>query len=134
MYFDVWADGIEEASEGRIAIQRYPAMQLGGAPPQLIDQVVDGTVDIVWTLPGYTPNRFPRTEVFELPFMMAEGNAEATSRAYWQLAEGNHDGRRFRGRQSAGPLGAWAGCDPLVGPGHLGRRSRRRDRCARPRG
>jgi len=84
---DVWADGIEEASEGRIAIQRYPAMQLGGAPPQLIDQVVDGTVDIVWTLPGYTPNRFPRTEVFELPFMMAEGNAEATSRAYWQLAE-----------------------------------------------
>jgi len=84
---DVWADSIEEASDGRIEIQRFPAMQLGGAPPQLIDQVIDGTVDIVWTLPGYTPNRFPRTEVFELPFMMANGNAEATSRAYWQLAE-----------------------------------------------
>ncbi|MDG3040256.1 TRAP transporter substrate-binding protein [Roseicyclus marinus] len=84
---DVWADGIEEASGGRIEIQRFPAMQLGGAPPQLIDQVIDGTVDIVWTLPGYTPNRFPRTEVFELPFMMANGDAEATSRAYWQLAE-----------------------------------------------
>lgn len=84
---DVWADRIEEASGGRIEIQRFPAMQLGGAPPQLIDQVVDGTVDIVWTLPGYTPNRFPRTEVFELPFMMANGNAEATSRAYWQLGQ-----------------------------------------------
>ena len=84
---DVWADGIEEASGGRIEIQRFPAMQLGGAPPQLIDQVIDGTVDIVWTLPGYTPNRFPRTEVFELPFMMANGDAEATSRAYWQLGE-----------------------------------------------
>ncbi|PWK62326.1 TRAP transporter substrate-binding protein [Roseicyclus mahoneyensis] len=84
---DVWADRIEEASDGRIEIQRFPAMQLGGAPPQLIDQVVDGTVDIVWTLPGYTPNRFPRTEVFELPFMMANGNAEAMSRAYWQLGQ-----------------------------------------------
>ena len=84
---DPWADRIEEASNGRIEIQRFPAMQLGGAPPQLIDQAIDGTVDIVWTLPGYTPGRFPRTEVFELPFMMTGGNAEATSRAYWQLAE-----------------------------------------------
>jgi TRAP-type C4-dicarboxylate transport system substrate-binding protein len=25
--------------------------------------------DIVWTLPGYTPGRFPRIEVFELPFV-----------------------------------------------------------------
>jgi TRAP-type C4-dicarboxylate transport system substrate-binding protein len=84
---DVWADQIEEASGGRIEIQRFPSMQLGGAPPQLIDQVTDGTVDIVWTLPGSTPGRFPRTEVFELPFMVADGNAEAASRAYWQLGE-----------------------------------------------
>jgi TRAP-type C4-dicarboxylate transport system substrate-binding protein len=84
---DVWADGIEEASGGRIEIQRFPAMQLGGAPPQLIDQAIDGTVDIIWTVAGHTPGRFPRAEVFELPFMMAESNAEAASRAYWQLAE-----------------------------------------------
>lgn len=84
---DVWADGIEEASGGRIEIQRFPSMQLGGAPPELIDQVIDGTVDIIWTVAGYTPGRFPRAEVFELPFMMAEANAEAASRAYWQLAE-----------------------------------------------
>jgi len=82
---DVWADSVEEASGGRIEVQRFPSMQLGGAPPQLIDQVIDGTVDIVWTLPGYTPGRFPRTEVFELPFMMSD--AEAGSRAYWELAE-----------------------------------------------
>ena len=82
---DVWADSVEEASDGRIEIQRFPAMQLGGSPPQLIDQVIDGVVDIVWTLPGSTPGRFPRAEVFELPFMMTD--AEATSRAYWQLAE-----------------------------------------------
>lgn len=82
---DVWADKIEEQSDGRIEIQRFPAMQLGGKPPELIDQAIDGIADIVWTLPGYTPGRFPRTEVFELPFTMT--NAEAVSRAYWTLAE-----------------------------------------------
>lgn len=82
---DVWADKVEADSDGRIEIQRYPSMQLGGTPPELIGQVEDGVADIVWTVAGYTPGRFPRTEVFELPFMMTD--AEATSRAYWELAE-----------------------------------------------
>nr|WP_229666135.1 TRAP transporter substrate-binding protein [Actibacterium pelagium] len=82
---DVWADKIEAESDGRIEIQRFPAMQLGGTPPQLIDQVIDGVADIVWTVSGYTPGRFSRAEVFELPFTMT--NAEAVSRAYWELAE-----------------------------------------------
>ncbi len=82
---DVWADKVEADSNGRIEVQRFPSMQLGGTPPDLINQAIDGVADIVWTLPGYTPGRFPTTEVFELPFMMT--NAEATSRAYWQLAE-----------------------------------------------
>ena len=81
---DVWADKIEAESNGRIEIQRFPAMQLGGKPPQLIDQAIDGVADIVWTVAGYTPGRFPRTEVFELPFTMTNG--EAVSRAYWDLA------------------------------------------------
>ncbi len=82
---DVWADKVEADSEGRIEIQRFPAMQLGGSPPQLFDQVVDGVADITWTVTGYSPGRFPRAEVFELPFTMT--NAEAVSRAYWELAE-----------------------------------------------
>lgn len=82
---DVWADKIEADSGDRIKIERYAAMQLGGTPPQLYDQAADGTVDIVWTLPGNTPGRFPSVEVFELPFMMT--SAEATSRAYWDLFE-----------------------------------------------
>jgi len=82
---DVWAAKVEAESDGRIKIQHFPSMQLGGKPPELIDQVIDGVADIVWTVAGYTPGRFPRTEVFELPFMMT--NAEATSKAYWELAE-----------------------------------------------
>ncbi len=78
-----WAEAVAEASDGRIKVEIYSAMALGGSPTQLMDQVADGVVDIAWTLPGYTPGRFPRVEVFELPFMMS--NAEATSRAYWDM-------------------------------------------------
>ena len=64
-----WAERIAKASNGKLKIQIYPSMQLGGKPPQLLDQVKDGVVDIVWTLPGYTAGRFPKLEVFELPFV-----------------------------------------------------------------
>lgn len=77
-----WMDKVEKDSGGRIKFEGYPAMQLGGTPVQLYDQARDGVVDIIWTLPGNTAGRFPRTEVFELPFMM--NNAEATSKAFWE--------------------------------------------------
>jgi TRAP-type C4-dicarboxylate transport system substrate-binding protein len=67
-----WAEKVERESGGRIAIEIYPSMHLGGQPPALIDQVREGIVDIVWTLPGYTPGRFPMIEVFELPFLNAQ--------------------------------------------------------------
>jgi len=80
-----WMAKVEKESGGRIKFEAYPAMQLGGTPVQLYDQVKDGVVDVVWTLPGNTAGRFPRVEVFELPFMMT--NAEATSRAYWEYVQ-----------------------------------------------
>lgn len=104
---DVWADKVEDESDGRITIQRFPSMQLGGKPPELIDQVIDGVADIVWTVAGYTPGRFPRTEVFELPFMMTD--AEATSRAYWELAEAEMMDQDFKDFKV---LGLW-----VHGPG-----------------
>jgi TRAP-type transport system periplasmic protein len=66
-----WAKMVEQDSGGRIKIDIFPSMQLGGTPPQLYDQARDGVVDIVWTLPGSTAGRFPSTEVFELPFIGA---------------------------------------------------------------
>ena len=64
-----WIKKIEEESKGRIKIQMFNPMQLGGTPPQLYDQARDGVADIVWTIQGYNPGRFPKTEVFELPFI-----------------------------------------------------------------
>jgi len=72
-----WTERIEEASDGRIAIEIYPAMSLGGAPPQLVRQAADGVVDIVWTVNGYTPGLFPRSEAFELPTVFTNDAAAA---------------------------------------------------------
>ncbi len=85
LVLDVWADKVEADSKGRIKIERYPSMQLGGKPPELIDQAIDGIADIVWSVNGFTPGRFPRTEVFELPFMVTD--ARAASYAYWKMYE-----------------------------------------------
>ena len=74
-----WADKVAAESNGEIKVEMYASMQLGGKPPQLADQVREGVVDIIWTVAGYTPGRFPHLEAFELPFMPA--SAEATSQA-----------------------------------------------------
>ena len=80
-----WAKKIEAESGGRIKIQIFNAMQLGGTPPQLFDQARDGVADITWTVLGYTPGRFNKAEVFELPFM--SGSAEQSSRAFQEYVD-----------------------------------------------
>lgn len=80
---DVWAENIERDSDGRIGIERFGAMSLGGGPGELMDQVADGFVDIVWSVNGFTPGRFPRTEVFELPFFVTD--PLAATYAYWHM-------------------------------------------------
>lgn len=82
---NTWIKQVEEQSEGRIKIKHFPSMQLGGKPPELLDQAKDGIVDIVWTVLGYTPGRFPKTEFFELPFTV--GEAESGSRALQEYIE-----------------------------------------------
>jgi TRAP-type C4-dicarboxylate transport system substrate-binding protein len=85
--FNPWCEKIGKESNGRIKCQIYPAMQLGGTPPQLFDQAKDGVADIVWTLPTYQAGRFIKSEVFELPFMAK--NAETGSPALWEFVHKN---------------------------------------------
>ena len=80
-----WAQKVEAESGGKIKVQLFNAMQLGGTPPQLFDQARDGVVDLTWTVLGYTPGRCPKTEVFELPFMSS--SAEASSKALQEYVE-----------------------------------------------
>jgi len=106
---DVWADRIEAASGNRIKINRFPSMQLGGKPPQLIDQVLDGAIDMTWNVVGYTPGRFPSTEVFELPFIV--NDARAASAAFWTMMKEHMENTEFK---SVKVLGTW-----VHGPGMI---------------
>lgn len=76
-----------EDSEGRIKVEIYPSMQLGGSPSALFDQARDGVADVIWTVMGYTPGRFPKSEVFELPFLVTAG--EPTSLAFYDYVQEN---------------------------------------------
>ena len=106
---DVWADKVEAASGNRIKINRFPSMQLGGKPPQLIDQVLDGAIDLTWNVVGYTPGRFPSTEVFELPFLV--NDARAASAAFWTMMQEHMEATEFK---SMKVLGTW-----VHGPGMI---------------
>src|SRR5262245_27039407 len=85
-WFEPWAKKLEQESGGRLKVDIYPSMQLGGRQPQLFDQARDGVVDIVWTVAGSTPGRFPRLEVFELPFL-SHAVGEKTAPAVWEFYE-----------------------------------------------
>ena len=83
-----WARKVEADSAGRIRIELFPSMQLGGAPAQLFDQARDGIADIVWAVPGSMPGRFPKSEAFELPFVLSH-RALVNSKAIEDYAAAN---------------------------------------------
>lgn len=118
-----WCEKVQAESKGELKCQIYPALQLGGTAPQLFSQARDGVADIVWTLPGYTPGRFPVSEVFELPFVTT--THEASSRALWDFVE-RHAMDEFRGVK---PLAVW-----VNGPNLLHMRDKRIETLADLRG
>jgi len=90
-----WCNDLQDQSQGRLRCQIYPSLQLGGTAATLVDQVQNGVADIVWTAPGYSPGRFPRVEVLELPFMLPYG-AMAGNRLIWQFYQ-EHAAEDFKG-------------------------------------
>ena len=83
-----WCSAIEKDSGGKLKCQLYPAMQLGGTPSQLADQVKNGVADVVWTSPSFSTGRFPKTEALELPFILPPGGLQG-ARAMWEYVQKN---------------------------------------------
>jgi TRAP-type C4-dicarboxylate transport system substrate-binding protein len=85
-FIEPWAEKIEAESAGRIKVEIYPFMQLGGTAPEQFDMIVDGVIDGGWFVPGYQAGRFPETEALELPFISPK-SAEEASIASWQFTQ-----------------------------------------------
>lgn len=65
------ADYVKEATNGRVEIQIFPNMQLGGEV-EMIKQVLTGTLDI--TSPSNAPltNFVPELKIFDMPFLFRD--------------------------------------------------------------
>jgi TRAP-type C4-dicarboxylate transport system substrate-binding protein len=96
LHLDRWAERVGQASQGRIKVEMYPAMQLGGQPRDLPQQLEDGVVDMIWTVPGFTPGRFMGTEGIEMPFMNT-GKSATMSPAAYEYAATNLADTEYRG-------------------------------------
>ncbi|MCY0965656.1 TRAP transporter substrate-binding protein [Parathalassolituus penaei] len=69
---DSWAKQVEADSNGRIRVEMYPAQTLAKAV-QTYDSVVKGIADVGVSIQGYTANRFPITQIVELPGIVQTG-------------------------------------------------------------
>jgi TRAP-type C4-dicarboxylate transport system substrate-binding protein len=76
-----WTKEVAKRSNGRMTVRMFPSMQLGGKPPELYRQMVQGIADIVFTLPGYTTSDFPMMSLTELPG--TADSAEDGTRKLW---------------------------------------------------
>lgn len=100
------AQQIEAESNGTLRLTLYPSMQLGGSPAELIRQATEGTVDMAFSLPGYTSPVFPRTQMIELPGLSSDGTA--ATELMWELLEGGYLDPEFDGLRV---LALWAADD-----------------------
>lgn len=61
-----WRKSLTEASDGRIDVEMYPSQTLAKSASSY-DAVKSGIADMTATVQGYTANRFPMTQIIELP-------------------------------------------------------------------
>jgi TRAP-type transport system periplasmic protein len=82
--WEPWVREVRERSGGTIHIEIYAGGALAPGP-SVYEIVAAGAQDIGWTMPGYTPGRFPITQIIEAPFLFDD--ARLGTEAAWDLWE-----------------------------------------------
>ena len=101
-----FADQLAEATDGSLTVQQFPGGALNSVPPKQYSILLDGVADIVFTLPGYTADAFPKTNVVGLPGVCdsALECTEALQRARAELEQ----------EYNAKVLALWANAPPVL--------------------
>ncbi len=104
--FTPFAEKLAEVSGGKMTVQQFPGGALNSVPPKQYAILLDGVADIVFTLPGYTGDVFPMTQVVGLPGVCDSASActEALLNAKSTL-EAEYDAKL---------LAIWANAPPVL--------------------
>ncbi|QBI19397.1 TRAP transporter substrate-binding protein [Egibacter rhizosphaerae] len=69
--WEPWVEDVREATDGTVDVEIHAGGALAGGDA-IYENVVAGAQDIGWTMPGYTPGRFPITQIIEAPFVFED--------------------------------------------------------------
>ncbi len=89
-----WARELEAKTGGKVRVEIYNAGSPFGEVTKQATQVKDGTIDIALGLRGAEGDRFPRSSIVELPFVVHD--AQSGSRTLWQLYKDGILGNEFQ--------------------------------------
>lgn len=70
--YQPWADAVIEQSGGELKVEMYPSSTLS-KPPAQYEAVKNRVMDVTATVLGYSANRFPLTQIVELPGLAENG-------------------------------------------------------------
>lgn len=111
-----WCESVAVVSNGRIRCNILDKAPV--PPPQTLEAVASGELDVSFTVHGYTPGRFVMTQMAELPVL---GNhAEAISVAYQRMNNrypqfaAEHQGVKILSLFTHGPGGVYTSKKPFV--------------------
>ena len=62
-----FANDLKKISGGELTVKLFPGGTLNAAPPQQYSRLLEGVVDISFSLPGYTGQLFPVTNTITVP-------------------------------------------------------------------
>jgi TRAP-type C4-dicarboxylate transport system substrate-binding protein len=75
-YLQEWTDLVTKKSDGKIKFAIFPNAQMG-PPPRYYDIARTGQADLTWLVHGFTPGRFPLTDVSNVPYLFGSGEIGA---------------------------------------------------------
>ncbi len=79
-----WGPALEKATNGKVKVTYFGGATLG-APPDHLDLVMNGTADIGWINPAFTPGVFPLTDIRNLPFLYP--TVQVAAKVFWKQQE-----------------------------------------------
>lgn len=83
-----WFDEITKETDGTVKFNLHPNSSLAD-PEEIYDLTAAGAIEAGWSLPAYTPGKFPLSEIVELPFTF--DSAEQATGVFWDLMKSSKD-------------------------------------------